>query len=1167
MWTYYSIGDATFLVQVLNAVALVTQTGDFIAMAKVGLLLGAFSVALQALFKPGQGIAFQQVFVSWLMFACLFMPKTTVVVEDVYSGQTLVVNNVPLGVGVAGSVISTIGLSLTQQFDTAFSTPAMTRYGFADSLQLLMQVREQLTSHTGLQQANKVNGSNIHEAWRQYIKECTLIGIDVEQTTADAIAHTTDPTAALRFDSSVYVTEVTLNHHTQVLTCSEAYAQLTNITQSQYLPRVRQALSASLGTHSATDADTELRNALNHLGLTSVSTQQFMLASVLAPIYQQSVVDKHQQLHAFNAALMVEQAAQQRQVQWAAEQSVFQRIVRPMMTFFEGFIVAITPMMAFVVTLGATGINMVGKYLLMLIWIQLWMPILAIINLYLHLAATKKLSALAYYADMPSSSFAGIHAMDSVLQTWLATGGMLASSVPAISLLLVYGSAITATHLAGRLQGGDTINEQQVSPSLTSAAPVLQNQPLYQHSSLAGTHQTGAQQLVSQFSTEHAASSLTAHSQEQLQQVSQQFSQQLASTTGNVFSDKHSYEQFKQLGQQLGTNQSHSQAVVKRAAKDLQQQFGFGDEHLTSVQGAITGVISGGISMGGKYALSDMVSKVMPFGEKITNALDSHPSLGGVRTALDTIGKSRIRTNAGGNLSAQLGSHDASQARQQQQTLTSTLQSLGKNDTLMAEYRNALVKDFGDSERNGLEQVLSESQQSTLQESASNVASAAERVQHSQQLSQSLKSQRSIDGLTLSKQLANTPSAMNYLDNYLVNHPEAAHRVRENMAQLSAFIPNTQQAKAAAALETLTYSQASTSAEQDNDKQAALQLLQMAMPTLPLSNLPKQTDIPSLTTPAIASPTSLGQSNTPVGAAPLSEQFSQQGVEFAQRWQQTDIASTNQSNQHQLQTQTTPWQQSHAQQLSEPWKQAVMQQDPSLTMGQSIYSTLSGSHIAQGNRYDPLAQLAINFGDNYETHKQAVLDNPESAGIFHQTSTESHASWEGMKAAMMAGMTLNNPLTAYKDTYDETSDTFNKQVTWGTQIDAMLAGAHGAMFSGHLEEYVADNQQSFKEAAFNEGIAQGLTPVQSQIFAQAIIEGLSGSSATQVESGDISPTMQTLRESLIAEQTANGDPLDGAFIDQQMHLLYNAANAGRLAPQQLLNLRGYNQARQLELLE
>jgi hypothetical protein len=84
------------------------------------------------------------------------------------------------------------------------------------------------------------------------------------------------------------------------------------------------------------------------------------------------------------ARLFVEQAAQQRNAQWAAEQTLFTRLVRPMMTFFEGLIFAITPLMAFPIALGPAGIAMTGKYLLFALWIQLWMPIMAIINLYLH---------------------------------------------------------------------------------------------------------------------------------------------------------------------------------------------------------------------------------------------------------------------------------------------------------------------------------------------------------------------------------------------------------------------------------------------------------------------------------------------------------------------------------------------------------------------------------------------------------------------------------------------------------------------------------------------------------------------------------------------------------------------------------------------------------------
>lgn len=76
------------------------------------------------------------------------------------------------------------------------------------------------------------------------------------------------------------------------------------------------------------------------------------------------------------------------------------------------------------------------------------------------------MSALDAFTGTEVPSFAGMMQMDSVLQTWIATGGMLVSSVPAISLMLVYGSAITATHLAGRLQNGDTIDEKMASPDV-----------------------------------------------------------------------------------------------------------------------------------------------------------------------------------------------------------------------------------------------------------------------------------------------------------------------------------------------------------------------------------------------------------------------------------------------------------------------------------------------------------------------------------------------------------------------------------------------------------------------------------------------------------------------------------------------------------------------------
>src|SRR5690606_15335265 len=137
-------------------------------------------------------------------------------------------------------------------------------------------------------------------------------------------------------------------------------------------------------------------------------------------------------------------AIQQRNTQWAAEQSMFMTIVRPMMTFFEGFVYAVTPLAAFFMLMGRFGIGLVGKYLVTIAWIQLWMPVLSIINLYIHMSATGELSALE---NDPFSTFHGISEAYQITSSWLATGGMLAAATPVITLFVVTGSTYAMTSL------------------------------------------------------------------------------------------------------------------------------------------------------------------------------------------------------------------------------------------------------------------------------------------------------------------------------------------------------------------------------------------------------------------------------------------------------------------------------------------------------------------------------------------------------------------------------------------------------------------------------------------------------------------------------------------------------------------------------------------------
>ena len=180
-WTIYSIGDSAFLEQVLNAVAMLTGTGDFNDAIRIGFLLGVLMLAFQAVLRPMSMIQFQYTLIAFLAFSFLYGPGQRVLIEDAYTGDMRAVDNVPLGVAASGGIISNAGYAITKLFETAFSTPEMTKYGFGSQLDELGLIQKAFSTPAGLGRANAPSaGDDVRMSWYNYIKECTLVGVDGE---------------------------------------------------------------------------------------------------------------------------------------------------------------------------------------------------------------------------------------------------------------------------------------------------------------------------------------------------------------------------------------------------------------------------------------------------------------------------------------------------------------------------------------------------------------------------------------------------------------------------------------------------------------------------------------------------------------------------------------------------------------------------------------------------------------------------------------------------------------------------------------------------------------------------------------------------------------------------------------------------------------------------
>lgn len=499
--TLHALGDVTFLAAILNGIAMLFNGEDLRMAAALGALVGVLLMALRALLSlDGRAPRVQEFLAALLLWMLLFEPKVTVEVEEIYHGETQVVSQVPLGPAVSGALISAVGLGLTQLFETAFSTPAMTRTGFAGSLEVLAHLRRQIriALDNGTLTARDPT-FDIKTSLEHYIADCTLTGVDLGRIPIETLLKSQPLPLSLRYDSDIYTTALLDGQQPEGVTCRAAWPRIERLFDDARTPALA-AASRALNAQGGPDAAMErIQEALDALSDSQRSAGDYVLEAVLVPLFERGLRARQLEGGEAGRLALIEGAIQQRNTQWAAEQTLFARLVRPVLTWIEGFSYAITPLMAFTVLLGTPGIRMCGQYVLMLLWIQCWMPILAIANLYITLAAEGSLSALAR-SETVTGSISAHYALNQEIQNWLAVGGMLASATPAIALMLVYGGSVTATHFLGRLQGGDVIDEKILTPSLAGNAPLLTHDTRARHSPLKGLAVEGADGVLPSFS-------------------------------------------------------------------------------------------------------------------------------------------------------------------------------------------------------------------------------------------------------------------------------------------------------------------------------------------------------------------------------------------------------------------------------------------------------------------------------------------------------------------------------------------------------------------------------------------------------------------------------------------------------------------------------------------
>lgn len=520
-FTIYSLGNVDFLAQILNAVAMICGTGNYSRLIASGFVIGLLYLGFQTIFQGGQRINLMQTLVCFIVYMCMFGPSCTVLIEDVYKGRVQNVDNVPLGVGVSGMAISGIGYNVTKMMEQAFSPlDRTTEHGFAEPLRIINELRSLSTDRDQMwiivdRNLGNWEGGRTHskQAVTNYLSECLFVDVALNRINVQDIASNSwDNENIFRSQSdahTVYLPIPGTNSQTGVVACSRAYDIIDRQVAQQFASRnmdtfynQRLNLIAQGQVDAGEGGVDKIHTALQFMNVAMQDMQDFMMTFAINSVYDEAQKDFYMTYHDPVTASAVRQAQIQRDTQWASESTMFLSAARALMAFFEGFLYAITPIMGFLIVTGAFGLSLVGKYFLLIVWVQLWLPILSIVNLYISIASTAAVSsALGNTVSMYTLNEAWAQTA-----TWVATGGMLAAATPILALFLITGSTYAFTTMAGRLGGQDHFNERVGSPDALTNGAVVQHAAAQNSNAVSGVIKAGAESFLPVLSMSNAAS-------------------------------------------------------------------------------------------------------------------------------------------------------------------------------------------------------------------------------------------------------------------------------------------------------------------------------------------------------------------------------------------------------------------------------------------------------------------------------------------------------------------------------------------------------------------------------------------------------------------------------------------------------------------------------------
>jgi conjugal transfer mating pair stabilization protein TraG len=439
----------------LNYVASIMGGGDYLglmkAMALVG-LLGAVTYAFLSQRSQAIGTYF---FGFVFVYMAIFVPKTTMIVNDVRAARTYTVSNVPLGLAASYAAVSRIGHFLTTQYEANFTSIDDERYS-KTGMVFAARVLETMAAQGFPDPALK--GDVI-----AFYKDCIVPELVENGALAKTLKNSKDLAADLQSivnpGRGTVLNAVTYQGSSSmscadVISSINTYLTTSNVAQ-QGMAKIGQVVRADEGATTtailATAAEGDVNSMLSNMMAISQTAQEALAQSMWINGLHDADLALRNGYGNSQATSYTVAVTEQSNRQSAYAGKMWAEKALPLIRNTAEFVLVSAFPLIFIILLvaGENALRVLKLYLTVLTSLALWAPFTAILNSLV--ISNGKQAIQAMKATGGGITLENINGLIDLALQQQSLAGQLFLAVPMVAYALVSAGAQAATSAVGSL--------------------------------------------------------------------------------------------------------------------------------------------------------------------------------------------------------------------------------------------------------------------------------------------------------------------------------------------------------------------------------------------------------------------------------------------------------------------------------------------------------------------------------------------------------------------------------------------------------------------------------------------------------------------------------------------------------------------------------------------